>query len=69
MPSDVPGLDHEFDNERRRSLVLAEVALRKRIAAERDKVLLLDPRPTNYTKFIDGRVANATRDDDVKLLL
>jgi hypothetical protein len=29
MASDVPGLDHEFDNERRRSLVLAEVALRK----------------------------------------
>jgi hypothetical protein len=68
MPSDVPGLDREFDNEKRRVLVQTEVALRARIAAERDKVLLLDPRPTNYTKFIDGRVADATRNDDVKLL-
>lgn len=66
MPSTIPELDREFDAEKRRQIVIAERMLQDRIGAERDKVMNTEPRPTSYTKFVDGRPSN--RDDDVKLL-
>lgn len=65
MASTIPELDREFTAEKRRAIVLAEIALRQRIAAERDKVMGIDPKPTHVIRFVDGVATD--REDAVQL--
>jgi hypothetical protein len=61
----IPALDREFNAERRRAILLAEIALRQRIATERDKAAGIGPKPTHIIRFVDGVATD--REDAVKL--